>query len=282
MNKCINEPPCDCSYEGVSIRNFTTSWRDGLAFNALIHKFRPNLFEYKPLLNREPNQRLDHAFQMGKEHLGIVRLLDPEGLYMFSCTRNVCRQSNLDGHINTIGVTNLLWDFTFRTLSNGHTIGFCQNVFSLEYLIITLSIAYKDNAAGICWHTCCSVNMICWHTCDCMCGILTKHVQWVLYVSISRVICLGDMLTYLEHCVCVCVCDMLTKLVEWVLQVSISRVLCQCDMLTYTWSKVVNCSLLLQMWTMNIRTRSLSWCTLCAFSKCFPTQTLWSRTFQRS
>ncbi|XP_072152789.1 dystrophin, isoforms A/C/F/G/H isoform X2 [Bemisia tabaci] len=65
-------------YTGVDIRNFTTSWSDGLAFNALLHKFRPELFDYDSISRKLPHARLEHAFRMAEKNLGIDRLLDPE------------------------------------------------------------------------------------------------------------------------------------------------------------------------------------------------------------
>lgn len=67
------------NYEGVDIKNFTTSWSDGLAFNALLHRWKPNLFDFNAIARKHPNARLDHAFKLAQEHLGIERLLDPEG-----------------------------------------------------------------------------------------------------------------------------------------------------------------------------------------------------------
>ncbi|XP_071545202.1 uncharacterized protein [Panulirus ornatus] len=65
-------------YHGVDVRNFTTSWTDGLAFNALIHSHRPQLFDWTVLARKHPYARLENAFRLANEHLNIERLLDPE------------------------------------------------------------------------------------------------------------------------------------------------------------------------------------------------------------
>lgn len=67
------------NYTGVNVKNFSTSWSDGLAFNALLHRWRPQLFDYAAVLARSPAARLDHAFALAHAHLNIDRLLDPEG-----------------------------------------------------------------------------------------------------------------------------------------------------------------------------------------------------------
>lgn len=67
------------NYTGVNVKNFTTSWSDGLAFNALLHRWRPQLFDFAALLARPAAARLEHAFALAHAQLAIERLLDPEG-----------------------------------------------------------------------------------------------------------------------------------------------------------------------------------------------------------
>uniref|UniRef100_A0A8C9P0X1 Dystrophin n=1 Tax=Spermophilus dauricus TaxID=99837 RepID=A0A8C9P0X1_SPEDA len=67
------------NYPQVNVINFTTSWSDGLALNALIHSHRPDLFDWNSVVcQQSATQRLEHAFNIAKRQLGIEKLLDPE------------------------------------------------------------------------------------------------------------------------------------------------------------------------------------------------------------
>ncbi|XP_067398337.1 utrophin [Emydura macquarii macquarii] len=65
-------------YSQVNVLNFTTSWTDGLAFNAVIHRHKPELFSWDKITKLIPTERLQHAFTVARNHLGIEKLLDPE------------------------------------------------------------------------------------------------------------------------------------------------------------------------------------------------------------
>ncbi|XP_063724360.1 spectrin beta chain, non-erythrocytic 1-like isoform X2 [Symsagittifera roscoffensis] len=67
-------------YPGVSVRNFTTSWRDGLAFSALLNKHRDDIAfpREHPREKEEMDKCLAKAFKEAEQKLGIQRLLDPE------------------------------------------------------------------------------------------------------------------------------------------------------------------------------------------------------------
>jgi spectrin beta len=68
-------------YRGVKIENFSTSWRNGLGFNALIHAHRPDLINFDGLNPSDHLGNLNNAFNVADDKLGIRRLLDAEGLY---------------------------------------------------------------------------------------------------------------------------------------------------------------------------------------------------------
>uniref|UniRef100_A0A7M4F5W6 Spectrin beta chain n=1 Tax=Crocodylus porosus TaxID=8502 RepID=A0A7M4F5W6_CROPO len=65
-------------YQNVNVHNFTTSWRDGLAFNAIIHKHRPDLIDIETLRKCNAHYNLQNAFNVAERELGLTKLLDPE------------------------------------------------------------------------------------------------------------------------------------------------------------------------------------------------------------
>ncbi|XP_020715280.1 microtubule-actin cross-linking factor 1 isoform X16 [Ceratitis capitata] len=65
-------------YPGVRVNDFTTSWRDGLAFSALVHRNRPDLLDWRKARSDRPRERLEQAFHIVEKEYGVTRLLDPE------------------------------------------------------------------------------------------------------------------------------------------------------------------------------------------------------------
>ncbi|XP_066064865.1 alpha-actinin-4 isoform X1 [Chamaea fasciata] len=67
-------------YKNVNVQNFHISWKDGLAFNALIHRHRPELIEYDKLRKDDPVTNLNNAFEVAEKYLDIPKMLDAEDI----------------------------------------------------------------------------------------------------------------------------------------------------------------------------------------------------------
>ncbi|XP_036948796.1 microtubule-actin cross-linking factor 1, isoforms 1/2/3/5 isoform X20 [Acanthopagrus latus] len=64
-------------YPGLRCVNFTSSWSDGRMFNALLHRYRPDLIDMETLSRQSNRENLEQAFEIA-ESLGVTRLLDAE------------------------------------------------------------------------------------------------------------------------------------------------------------------------------------------------------------
>jgi Ca2+-binding EF-hand superfamily protein len=72
---CQRKTAC---YEEVEVRDFSTSWNNGLAFCALLDIHRPDLIDYDSLDKNDHRGNMALAFDIASKEIGIPDLLDVE------------------------------------------------------------------------------------------------------------------------------------------------------------------------------------------------------------
>ncbi|WKX90829.1 hypothetical protein Q1695_009578 [Nippostrongylus brasiliensis] len=66
-------------YEAVSVCDFTSSWRDGYAFNCLLHNFDEKLVDLDRIAEVTAMERIENAFAVAQQKFQVARLLQVRG-----------------------------------------------------------------------------------------------------------------------------------------------------------------------------------------------------------
>ncbi|XP_066158002.1 muscle-specific protein 300 kDa isoform X10 [Euwallacea fornicatus] len=74
LNWVANALPDDA---GIEVKDFGASWRDGIAFLAIIDAIKKNLVNIAELKKASNRARLETAFDVAESELGIPKILDP-------------------------------------------------------------------------------------------------------------------------------------------------------------------------------------------------------------
>ncbi|XP_053179606.1 smoothelin-like 1 [Scomber japonicus] len=88
------------NYEGINIENFSSSWCNGLAFCALIHRFFPDAFDYSSLNPKEREKNFTLAFETAESLADCCPLLEvsdmlmmgnnPDPMCVFTYVQSLC------------------------------------------------------------------------------------------------------------------------------------------------------------------------------------------------
>ncbi|VDL64082.1 unnamed protein product [Hymenolepis diminuta] len=104
-------------YRNVDVKDFSTSWRDGMAFGALINSHEPDALDMSMLRPDKPIENLTIAFKVAEECFDIPQMLDPQDVnvpkpdersimtYVSSMYQMLNKHRNKNKNANRVGKT---------------------------------------------------------------------------------------------------------------------------------------------------------------------------------
>ncbi|XP_053668494.1 EH domain-binding protein 1 [Anopheles marshallii] len=129
------------NYNGVKVTNLTTSWRNGMAFCAVIHHFYPNLIDMTKLSPGNVIENCRTAFDAA-EKLGIPRVIEPRDMNLLAVPDKLAvmtylyqLRAHFTGHqleVQSIGETT---DDSSYVIGNYKSDKLCKNLLNLTDII---------------------------------------------------------------------------------------------------------------------------------------------------
>lgn len=136
------------SYPRVKVTNLTTSWRNGLAFCAVIHHFRPDLLDFESLSPHDIKGNNKIAFDAG-EALGISRVIEPADMDLLAVPDKLAvmtylyqLRAHFTGHeleVQQIGKTTDESSYLIGRFTTDNDTDVSTQLFSSEINIVRLS-----------------------------------------------------------------------------------------------------------------------------------------------
>ncbi|XP_052861497.1 EH domain-binding protein 1 [Anopheles cruzii] len=129
------------NYNGVKVTNLTTSWRNGMAFCAVIHHFYPNLIDMSKLSPGNVIENCRTAFDAA-DKLGIPRVIEPRDMNLLAVPDKLAvmtylyqLRAHFTGHqleVQSIGETT---DDSSYVIGNYKSDNLCKNLLKLTDII---------------------------------------------------------------------------------------------------------------------------------------------------
>ncbi|KAG7388852.1 hypothetical protein PHYPSEUDO_011686 [Phytophthora pseudosyringae] len=126
-------------YPTVEVRNFSSSWADGMAFCALIHRYAPTLIDFNALNPKDAQTNVKLAFDIAREKFRIPQLLEVE---------NVAGQAKPDEKSITTYVSLLFKEFA-SGVQKKKAVTTIAKALNIAQRHQELAVEFKKNASGL-------------------------------------------------------------------------------------------------------------------------------------